>query len=256
VLWFADHPFVALGLLYGLLVYLGFAVLIGVPGRAIMALMIVGPAAWWCFCRYTALTDAQASKLSFFTWDNRPLRLSEDILSSKVVYCIGLRNEGAKAVGNVRVNIDLVEGHPRPTFAASLPIFRTPADNADLQPGESEYFCVMRTMDGPKEDDGTVVICCHSDLITPSFSLWEMVEGRAMTLSAYSDGAPQITKRIQISSKREAGATWSLHLKLLPDADKAPMPVVEQSPVARPPLEEAPAHSERVRRLLARQAQA
>jgi hypothetical protein len=42
--WSAHHPFVSLSLLYGVLTYLGFAVLIGIPGRAIMALVIFGPA--------------------------------------------------------------------------------------------------------------------------------------------------------------------------------------------------------------------
>jgi hypothetical protein len=42
--WCAEHPYVALGLLYGMLVYLASAVLIGVPGRTILALLVVGPA--------------------------------------------------------------------------------------------------------------------------------------------------------------------------------------------------------------------
>lgn len=253
-LWSADHSLVALGLLYGALAYLGLAVLIGVPGRAFIALMIVGPTAWWCFCRYATLMDTQASKLSFFTWDNGPVRLSEDILSSKIVYCIGLRNEGPKAVGSARVNIDVVEGHLRPISQASLPIFRAPTDNADLQPGEFEYFCVMRMVDGPREDEGTVMICCHNNLITPTFSLREMVEGRTMTLSACSQGAPQITKRIQILSKRNAEGAWSITLKLSPDTDNDVMPVIAQGTAERPPAAEPPTHSERVRRLLARQA--
>ena len=234
-LWSADHPLVALGLLYGMLAYLGSAVLIGVPGRAIIALMIVGPAAWWCFGRYAALTDAQTSRLNFFTWDDGPLRLSEDILSSKVVYCIGVKNEGMKIAGSVRVNIDSVEGYPCQTSEASLPIFRTPDNKADLQPGESEYFCVMRRMDGGSEDDARVVICCHGDVITPSFGIQELVDRRTMTLSAHSEGAPRTTKQIQISSKREAGAAWSVHFRLLPNADKAAMRVVGQHSVARPP---------------------
>jgi hypothetical protein len=98
-LWSEHHPFVALGLLYGTLAYLGFAVLIGVPGQAILALMIVGPAALWSFGRYGALTASQTSTLNFFTWDNGPLRLSEDILSSKIVYCVGVKNEGTKIAG-------------------------------------------------------------------------------------------------------------------------------------------------------------
>jgi len=234
-LWSADHPFVALALLYGMLAYLGSAVLIGVPGRAILALVFVGPAAWWCFARYAALTDAQTSRLNFFTWDDGPLRLSEDILSPKVVYCIGVRNEGMMIAGSVRVNIDGVEGYPRPTSEASLPIFRTPDNKADLQPGESEYFCVMRRMDGGSEDDARVVICCHGDAITPSFGIQELVDGRTMTLSAHSEGAPRTSRQIRISSKREASAPWSLHFRLLPNADKAPMLAVEQRPAAPPP---------------------
>jgi hypothetical protein len=232
-LWSEHHPFVALGLLYGALAYLGFAVLIGVPGQAILALMIVGPAAVWSFGRYGASTASQPSRLNFFTWDSGPLRLSEDILSSKIVYCIGVRNEGTKIAGSVRVNIDSVEGHPRPTSEASLPIFRTPDNSADLQPSESEYFCVMRMINGASEDDGRVVICCHHDLVAPSFGIQELVDSRTMTLSACSEGAPRTTKQIQISSKREA-ATWSLHFELLPNNGEAPTRVVERRPVARP----------------------
>jgi hypothetical protein len=233
-LWSEHHPFVALGLLYGTLAYIGFAVLIGVPGQATLALMIVGPAALWSFGRYGASTASQTSRLNFFTWGNGPLRLSEDILSSKIVYCIGVRNEGTKIAESVRVNIDSVEGHPRPTSEASLPIFRFPDNSADLQPGESEYFCVMRGIDEVSEDDGRVVICCHSDLVAPSFGIQELVPSRTMTLSAHSEGTARTTRQIQISSKREA-ATWSLHFELLPNIDEAPTQVGERRPVARPP---------------------
>ena len=139
-LWSAHHPFVSLGLLYGVLTYLGFAVLIGIPGRAIMALVIVGPAAWWCCGRYGAWMEPRTSRLDFFTGDNGPLRLSEDICSSKIVYCVGVRNEGTKTAGSVRVNIDSVEGYAPPTSEASLPIFRSPDNSASLQPGEFRVF--------------------------------------------------------------------------------------------------------------------
>jgi len=234
-LWSEHHPFVALGLLYGTLAYLGFAVLIGVPAQAILALMIVGPAALWSFGRYGASKASQTSRLNFFTWDNGPLRLSEGILPSKIVYCIGVKNEGTKIAGKARVNIDSVEGYPRSTSEASLPIFRTPNNSADLQPGESEYFCVMRMINGASEDDGRVVICCHNDMVAPSFGIQELVDSRTMTLSACSEGALRTTKQIQISSKREAGATWSLHFKLLPTADEVPTLVVERRPVPGPP---------------------
>src|SRR5262245_54694909 len=58
--WFSAHPYIAWGLLYGTLGYLGLALLIGMPGRAILALMIVGPTAWWCFRRWTAYKAAQS----------------------------------------------------------------------------------------------------------------------------------------------------------------------------------------------------
>jgi hypothetical protein len=234
-LWSAHHPFVSVGLLYGMLTYLGFAVLIGVPGRAIIALMIVGPAAWWCFGRYGAWVEPRAAKLNFFTWDNGPLRLSEDICSSKVVYCVGVRNEGTKTAGSVRVNIDSVEGYAPPTSEASLPIFRSPDNSVSLQPGESEYFCVMRKMDGAGADDGSVAICCHDNPTKSSFSIQELADGRTITLSAHSEGARRATRQIQISSKREADATSSLDMRLLPAADEALVRAPEQRPVAAGP---------------------
>jgi hypothetical protein len=233
-LWSEHHPFVALGLLYGMLVYLGFAVLAGVPGQAVIALMVVGPVAWWGIGRYAALTEPQTPRLNFFTWDDGPLRLSEDILSSKIVYCVGVKNESTKIAGRVRVNIDSVEGCPGPATEASLPIFRSPDNSVDLQPDEAEYFCVMRRMDGATEDDARVAICCHDNLTTPSFGVRELVDGRTVTLSARSEGAPRTTKQIQISSKRDAYATWSLHLKLIPNAEEVLLRVAEHRPVARP----------------------
>jgi len=295
-LWSTDHPYIVFGLLYGAVAYFGSAVLIGMVGRATIALMIVGPAGWWCFGRYKAFTAAQMSKLGFFSGESGPLRLSEDLLSSKVVYCIGLRNEGKKAVGNVRVMIDGIEGYSGPAGVAALPIFRSPADNADLQPGESEYFCVMRIVEGSAEGEGAAVICCQEGQAAPRFGFGELAEGRAITLSACSEGAPRTTKQIRISLKQEAPAPVSLDLELLPDIDDTPARVVEPtpvaiepSPVAQPPLPEADtasaqvpepspiappantettpppvveraqepsAHSERVRRLLARQGRA
>jgi hypothetical protein len=234
-LWSAHHPLVSLGLLYGMLTYLGFAVLIGVPGRAIMALMIVGPAAWWCFGRYGAWMERRTSKLDFFTGDNGPLRLSEEICSSKIVYCVGVKNEGRKTAGSVRVNIDSVEGYAPPSSEASLPIFRSPDNSVSLQPGESEYFCVMRRMDGAGADDGSVAICCHDNPIKSSFSIQELADGRTITLSAHSEGARGATRKIQISSTREADATWSLDMRLLPDAEEASVRALEQRPVAAGP---------------------
>lgn len=233
-LWSTDHPYAALCLLYGVLAYLASAVLIGVPGRALIALIVIGPTGWWCLVRYQALVSAQASKLSFFTGENGPLRLSEDVLSSKVVYCIGLRNEGNRAVGNARVTLADFDGHPRPAIAASLPIFRSSDDKVDLQPGETEYFCVTRIVEGADQDDGTAVICCRDDQEAPRFGLRDLAEGRAITLSAWSEGAPCTTRRLQISSKREAGAAWSLDMTLLPDTGDGPAPMVEQPPIAPP----------------------
>lgn len=231
-LWSAHHPFVSLSLLYGVLTYLGFAVLIGMPGRAVMALVIFGPAAWWCWGRYGAWMEPRTSRLGFFTGDNGPLRLSEDICSSKIVYCVGVRNEGTKTAGNVRVNIDSVEGYPPPSSEASLPIFRSPDDSASLQPGESEYFCVMRKMDGAGADDGSVAICCHGNPAKPSFGIQELADGRTITLSVHSEGARGAARQIQISSKREADATWSLDMSLLPAAEESSEPAAEQRPVA------------------------
>jgi hypothetical protein len=225
-----------LSLLYGVLTYLGFAVLIGIPGRAVMALVIVGPAAWWCCGRYGAWMAPRTSRLDFFTGDNGPLRLSEEICSSKIVYCVGVRNEGTKTAGSVRVNIDSVEGYAPPTSEASLPIFRSPDSSTSLQPGESEYFCVMRKMDGAGADDGNVAICCHGNPIKPSFGIQELVDGRTIALSVHSEGARGVTRKIQISTKRDADAAWSLDMRLLPDADEASVRALEQRPgAARPP---------------------
>jgi hypothetical protein len=218
-----------------MLIYLGFAVLIGVPGRAIIALTIVGPAAWWCFDRYSAWMKPRTSKLSFFTWDNGPLRLSEDICSSKIVYCVGVRNEGTKVAGSVCVNIQSVEGCARPTSGASLPIFRSPDNSVSLQPDESEYFCVMRRIGGASVLDGKVALCCHNNLVTPSIGIQELVHGRIIALSAHSEGAHRITGKIQISSKRETDATWSLHMMLLPAADETSVQTLEQRRMAADP---------------------
>ena len=233
--WSAQHPSVSLGMLYGVLVYLGFAVLIGIPGRAIIALMIGGPAAWWCYGRYGAWMEPRTSRLAFFTGEHGPLRLSEEICSSKIVYCVGVRNEGTKTAGSVRVNIDSVEGYAPPTSEVSLPIFRSPDNSASLQPGESEYFCVMRKMDGAGADDGSVAICCHDNPIKPSFSIQELADGRTITLSAHSEGARRATRQIRISTNREADATWSLDMRLLPGADEASVRALEQRPVAADP---------------------
>ena len=306
-LWSSDHTSIVLGLLYGLVAYFGCAVLIGAPGRALVALIVVAPAGWWFFGRYKILASAQLSKLGFFTGENGPLRLSEDILSPRVVYCIGVRNEGKKAVGSLRVMLDVIEGQPPQTLVAPLPIFGSPADHAELQPGESEYFCVMRMVDGTEPDDEAVVLCCPDGQEALRCGLRELQDGATITLSACGERAPRLTRRIRISSKREAGAPWSLDLQLLPDAEEASapapapapareqshdvpspapdaaapsmpvdegvaaapplvsdaaataMPAVEQAaaappPAGVPPAEEPPAHSERVRRMLARQA--
>jgi hypothetical protein len=133
------------------------------------------------------------------------------------------------------VNIDSVEGYAPPTSEVSLPIFRSPDNSTSLQPGESEYFCVMRKMDGAGGDDGSVAICCHDNPIKPSFSIQELADGRTITLSVHSEGARGATRQIQISTKREAEATWSLDMRLLPDADKASVQALGQRPVAAGP---------------------
>src|SRR5262249_55138595 len=185
-----------LGLLYGVVAYFACAVLIGMPGRALVVLMVVGPAGWWCFGRYKVFASAQMSKLSFFTGENGPLRLSEDVLSAKVVYCVGLRNEGRKPIAGVRGTVDVIDGQPPLAPAASLPIFRNPADNAELQPGESEYFCVMRIVDGAGQDDGTVALCGPDDQDALRCGLRELQGGATITLSARGEGAPRLTRRI------------------------------------------------------------
>ena len=234
-LWSARRPVVSLGLIYGTLTYLGVAVLINAPGRAIIALMVVGPAAWWCCGRYGAWVQAPTSKLSFFTWNNGPLRLNEDIGSSRIVYCVGVTNEGTKTAEGVRVSLDGVEGSALPASDASLPIFRSPDSSVSLQPEESEYFCVMRRIDGAGAPDSEVALCCRNSPMTPSFRIEELGDGRTITLSAHSDGANRTTAQIQISSKREADATWSLHMMLMRNADEAPVP--EQDLIAAAPAQ-------------------
>ena len=244
-LWSSDHTSIVLGLLYGAVAYFACAVLIGAPGRALVALILVAPAGWWCLSRYQGLASAQMSRLGFFTGENGPLRLSEDILSPKVVYCIGVRNEGRKVVGGVRMTLDAIDGQPPQTLPAPLPIFRSPADHAELQPGESEYFCVARIVDGAGPDDGTVVLCCPDDEGALRCGVRELQDGATIALSAHGEGAPRLTRRIRISSKHEAGAPWSLDLQLLPDVEEAPAPVpaLEQSHEAPPPAPDAAAPS-------------
>jgi hypothetical protein len=262
---------VALTIVVGILAYLGVAALVGVPVWAIVAFTVVASAAWWFLSRLAELTQERTPKLRFFTWENAPLRLTEDMTSAKVVYCVGLANEGPVTVRNVRVSIDAVEGYGHPTFPARLPIFRTAGDNADLHPGESDYFCVARIADPAGGDGGQASICCHGDLMKPAFPLAALEAGRTIALSAYGDGAPKASSRIRLSSRREAAA-WSLDLELLPAAEEPPAPAetapaasrprpettpAEQRPVRSRPVAEAPqAHSESVRRLLARHAQA
>jgi hypothetical protein len=259
----------ALIIVVGILAYLGVATVVGVPVWAIIAFTVVASAAWWFLSRLAELTQERTPKLRFFTWENAPLRLTEDMTSAKVVYCVGLTNEGPVTVRNVRVSIDAVEGYGHPTFPARLPIFRAAGDNADLHPGESEYFCVARIADQAGDDGGQASICCHGDLMKPAFPLEALEGGRTIALTAYGDGAPKTSSRVRLSSGREAAA-WSLDLTLLPVAEEAPAEAApapsrprpeEPHPVQRPvrtqPVAEAPpAHSEGVRRLLARHAQA
>jgi hypothetical protein len=261
----------ALMIVVGILAYLGVAAVVGVPVWAIVAFAVVASAAWWFLSRLAELTAERTPKLRFFTWENAPLRLTEDMTSAKVVYCVGLANEGTVTVRNVRVSIDAVEGYGHPTSPARLPIFRTAGDDADLHPGESEYFCVARIADPAGDDGGQASICCYNDLMKPAFPLEALAGGRTLALTAYGDGTPKTSSRIRISSRREAAA-WSLDLKLLPVAEEPPAPVeaapaairprpeethAEQRPVRTHPVAEAPpAHSESVRRLLARHAPA
>lgn len=236
-LWSARHPFISLGLVYGTLAYLGVAVLINAPGRAIIALVVVGPAAWWCLGRYVAWVQPPTSRLSFFTWNNGPLRLNEDIGSSRIVYCIGVTNEGTKIAESVRVSFDSVEGSELPASDASLPIFRSPDSSVSLQPDESEYFCVMRRIDGAGAPDSEVALCCGNNPMTPRFPIEELADGRAMTLSAHSDGPNRTTAQIRISSKRAADATWSLHMVLMRNADETPAPAPAQDLIAAAPAQ-------------------
>jgi hypothetical protein len=121
-----------------------------------------------------------------------------------------------KTIRNVRVNLDVVEGHPRPIFPERLAIFRTTGDSVDLHPGEAEYFCLMRTIATPSKAEEKLKICCHNDLFSPIVPVQDFVDGRMIALSAYGDGAPRATRRIQVSAKHEA-AIWSFDLKLFHD---------------------------------------
>jgi hypothetical protein len=87
-------------------------------------------------------------------------------------------------------------------------------------------------MDGAGADDGGVAICCHDNPTKSSFSLQELVDDKIITLSAHSEGARRATRQIQISSKREADATWSLDMSLLPAAEESSEPAAVQRPVA------------------------
>lgn len=239
----------------GAAAYLGLSVMMAVPVWTIVAFTLVVSVVWRFWDRIVELESQQTPKLGFFTGENGSLRLNEDVLSSKVVYCIGIRNEGLKTIGNVRVNLDVVEGLPRPIFPERLAIFRTTGDSVDLHPGEAEYFCLMRTIETPSKAEEKLKICCHNDLFSPIVPVQDFVDGRMIALSAYGDGAPRATRRIQVSAKHEA-AIWSFDLKLFQNDDQAPSRT-EPAPLPRHSNrpERPQVQSDAVRRLLARQTQ-
>lgn len=144
------------------------------------------------------------------------LRLSEDLACSKVVYCIGVRNEGLTTVRDVHVNVDLMEGVSAPTFPVRLKVFGgEEAGVVVLHPNESEYFCVMKIVQSPEEHGGRATLCCHRDLMGGSIHLLELLRGRVLTVSASGENTPKITNQLRVVSKYDR-PDWSLAMTLSP----------------------------------------
>jgi hypothetical protein len=231
--WSAQHPFVSLSLLYGALTYLGFAVLIGIPGRAIMALVIVGPAAWWCCGRFGQWIVPPTSRLDFFTGDNGPLRLSEEICSSKtsIASGSGMKDEDG---GSVRVNIDSVEGYAPPTSEASR---RSSVSRQQRQLATRRVRIFLRHA---RVDGAAQTTECGHLLPRQSDKAQLQHSGIGGRRDHGAIGAQRRSARgYQANSdlnESRADAAWSLDARLLPDADETSVRALEQRPVAaRPP---------------------
>lgn len=193
--------------------FAGAAATVAVPLWAIIVLSLLVSLAWWLWLRVVDLNEATKPKLSFFSGDNGPLRLSEDLTCSRIVYCIGVRNDGLTTVRDVHVDVDVMEGLPGPTFPARLKVFRGEQDCADLHPNETEYFCVMKIAESSEGYAGNANLCCHHDLMSASVHLLELLRGRVITVSAYGDGTPKITNKLRVVSKYDR-AGWSLDMRL------------------------------------------
>jgi hypothetical protein len=160
----------------------------------------------------TQLKAAAGPKLSFFVGESGMLRLSEDPMGSKVVYCIGVRNDGLITVRDVHVSVDLMEGVSTPTFPARLRVFGGEEDGVVLRPNELEYFCVMKIVQSPDEHAGRVTLCCR-DLTGGSIHLLELLAGKVLTVSAAGENTPKISRQLRIVSKY-GQSDWSLAMTL------------------------------------------
>jgi hypothetical protein len=165
--------------------------------------------------RAAQLKAAVGPKLSFFVGDSGMLRLSEDLIGSKVVYCIGVRNDGLTTARDVHVSVDLMEGVSAPTFPARLRVFGGDEAGVVLHPNESEYFCVMKIAQSPDDHAGSVTLCCSRDLTGGSIRLLELLAGRVLTVSAAGTNTPKISRQLRIVSKY-GRSDWSLAMTLLP----------------------------------------
>jgi hypothetical protein len=185
------------------------------PIWAVIALCLAVSSSWWLWLRIVALNAAAKPKLSFFSGDSGTLRLSEDLICSKIVYCIGVRNDGLTTVRDVRVNVDLMEGVSVPTFPARLKVFGAEEDCVVLHPNESEYFCVMKIVESSGEHSQRARLCCHRDLMNGSIHPLELLKGRVLTVSASGERTPKVTNQLRVVSKYDRSG-WSLAMTLSP----------------------------------------
>jgi hypothetical protein len=209
-------------LVFGVLVSLALASVaitaataIAAPLWETLALCLAVCCSWGLWLRVTQLKAAAGPKLSFFTGDTGTLRLSEDLTCSKVVYCIGIRNEGSATVRDVHVNVDLMEDVPAPMFPARLRVFGREEDCVVLQPNESEYFCVMKIVESPEDHAGRASLCCDRDLMSGSIHLLELFKGKVLTVSAVGESIPKVTSRLRVVSRYDRSG-WSLAMTLSP----------------------------------------
>ena len=187
-----------------------------------LALCLAVCCSWCLWLRVTQLKAAAGPKLSFFTGDTGTLRFSEDLTCSKIVYCIGVRNDGLTTVRDVQVNVDRMEGEPAPTFPVRLKVFGGEENGVILQPNESEYFCVMKIVQSPEEHTGRATLCCRRDFTGGSIHLLELLKGRALTVSASGENTPKITSRLRVASKYDR-SEWSLAMTLSPAETTVPI---------------------------------